>query len=152
MAKSKQLGGGIWALIGIGIYLALQKGVSFVASQFAVLTPRINFTNITFNGVQANVIVPIQNNTPASVPVQSLQGVIKYGNQVLSNVNLKQPTTIGANSTVDLTIDFYIDYAIVGGGIINIINSGNYVSNFFFEGQAVVGGLVIPVNQRIPLL
>ena len=152
MAKSKQLSPSLWALIGVGLYLALQKGAGFIAQQFQVLTPRINFQNPTFQGIQADVIVPIQNNTPASVPLDSLVGVVKYGTQALASVNINQAITIDANTTIDIPIDFDINYAQVGSSLINIINGGNYSSNFIFQGQAVVAGIVIPINQRIPLL
>lgn len=152
MAKTQKLSPTAYALIGVGIYLALQRGVGFIAQQFQILTPRINFDDPTFQGIKADVILPVQNNTPVTVTLNSLVGVVRYGSQVLANVYINQPISINANSTVDITIDFNINYAQVGSSLVNIINSGNYLSNFIFEGQAQVEGIVLPINQRIPLL
>lgn len=152
MAKSNQISPIQWAFIGIGAYLLFGKAVSFVANQFKVLTPRVNFGSITFQGIQANIIIPIQNNTPVTVPLNGVQGVIKYGQEVIGQVNVTGPIDISANSVEEIFVDFWITPQMVGGSIINLINSGNYVNSFSFQGNVVISDVVIPVNQKIPLL
>lgn len=99
--------------------------------------------------VRVEFTQPLTNSTGAAIPVQSIQGVIRYGQNVLTNFYINQAFTIEAHDTTNLRFSAVIEYATLTQSVANIIDSQEWLQALIIEGHAVSGGVVFPFSETV---
>lgn len=139
----------LYAIIGVFIYNALKKkGYEFASRAFSPGVPQIKFTLLTPTGINANILLPVTNNTDLPLPVQSAEISLFYGNDFLGNTRLIEPVTIQARETTNIKLNLFISFAGLSASIIELIQS-RQVGQLYASGTVTAGGVKIPFTYNV---
>lgn len=120
-----------------------------LASKVSVGTLQAQGLTFSPTGVNFTLIMPLNNNTGVSVPVDGFTGSLFYGPYNLAGLALVQPVTVQAGSSTALEFLVNIPYANLAGSVVDIIKSGNWLNGARVEGILNAAGVNIPINQPI---
>ncbi len=139
---------GVLALIGF-----------FVSRQTARITEKILIGTIgakikgfSPQGVTIALRIPITNNSSVSMPIDSFQGSLMYGQYNLSQLFLSSPFTIEAGKTNVLPIDAVIDYSNTVSNVSSMVANGTWWQSFRVVGTVKSKGLSFSLNQPIQII
>ena len=138
-------------LLAIGYYL-IKQGSGAISQRIIPGVPTIRFTNLNISGIRAKISLPITNNTPAPLPLDSFIGALWYGPHQLAQVNFTTPVMIRPGQTQVLPINAVTDFAQVGQEILDFVGSGQLLHPLYIKGNLISVRLVIPINQKIQLV
>lgn len=141
-------------LAGIGalLYLAFQYLGGVVASYFSVGTPRFKVKALKPTFFEGTLILPIINNTPASIPIDGFKGQLLYGQYKLADIAVNQPFSLTANDTAEMPVSVYIGYGDLSGNLVDLISSGSFLQSLRVKGHVFSKGVVVPVDNTIQLI
>lgn len=141
-----------WIGIGFLMWQVLKGAGSAIASYFDIGIPRIKLGKLTFTGLRAQVFLPIINRSPASVPIDSFQGSLLYGQYNISNLYLDRPVQIERNGSTELQFNVFMDFGRLSDNVVDMISNGQYLNSFRIKGHITSKGVVFPVDQPIQII
>lgn len=137
-------------LIGAGVYILSQYVAGYAAKNFTVKSAKLRISNLTVTGVDGQVIMSVQNTTPAPVPIQSIAGEILYSGTPVASYVVNQPFTIEAESTTTLPpIAFSVPFLGLSRAITQAIATGDWATYATIRGIARAGGVNIPFSYPL---
>lgn len=152
MAKTRKKGGikpWMFVVAGLGIVAVVALNVSrkIYVKSMRVKIPKIDLAKITLR-----LIVEVVNNSGVGVPIDAITGVLKYGNDPISAVNLPSSLVIKGNQTTLMELDLIIPYENLTEQVLKIVKNGTWYRGLYFEGHVVSKGILIPIKQNIQVL
>lgn len=135
-------------ILAIGYFAFEHLGSAFL-SKLGFGRPALSVQSWQATHVAVSFRLPITNNTPVAIPVQSIQGNIKYGNNVLTNFFVSNHFVIEGNGTTQINFEGIIDYAQLTGSIANVIESREWLQALVFEGHVVSNNLIFPFRETV---
>lgn len=141
------------ALIGAGFYIFSMR----VASQFIVGNVRatgFRLQELFSTGMlRGKLIIPIDNRSPISAPIERFEGVILYRNYLpLANVVIADPVVLRAGESTDMIVDVNVGLGTLTDSVVRAIQDNAYFPSFYIKGKAYTSGVVIPINQNIQII
>lgn len=136
-----------WAGIIAIIYLVANQAANAILARIFVGSPTIQLGTISLSGIEVTLKVPVSNNTPLPIPVDSLQATVNYGGQPLTDVYLNQSLQIAPNDTTILTFRAILDYAQLSQSVANIIDTQSWLQALTFKGFVTSAGVVFPFEE-----
>lgn len=152
MAKQKKKGGikpWMYVVAGLGVIAALAINVSrkVYVKSIKVRIPKIDFAKVTLR-----LAVEIVNNSGVGLPIDAITGVLKYGNDPISGVNLPTSVVIKGNQSTTLDLDLIVPFQNLSEQVIKLFKDGTWYRYIYFEGHIVSKGVMIPIKQNIQIL
>lgn len=152
MAKTRKKGGiqpWMYVVAGLGIVAAVALNVSrkIYVKSMKIKIPKIDFAKVTLR-----LIIEVVNNSGVGVPIDAITGVLKYGNDPISAVNLPSSLVIKGNQTTLMELDLIIPYENLTEQVLKIVKNGTWYRGLYFEGHVVSKGILIPIKQNIQVL
>ena len=135
-------------ILGIA-YLVINAISNAIYSRIQFGTTGIKLGTVTAQGVNVEITQPITNTNPVSFPVEQLEFNVLYGDNVLSRVVMPQEVSIEANETTLLEFDAFLNFGDLGGSVMDLINSGEYLQALRVKGFAKSSDIVIPFTNTI---
>lgn len=145
----------LW-IAGIAVvgYLLYRKGID-VYSKIEYGFTRIRFGRFSATpqgvGVEATVIQPITNRSNLPVPLNALEGVIKYGNDTLATFRLDNPIVIEPGQTTDVVLRSNVDLIGALTEVQEIVNTQQFLQALSFKGSATSLGINFPFNHTVQI-
>ena len=127
--------------------LALNIGRKIYVKSMRVKVPKIDFAKVTLR-----LVLEIVNNSGVGVPIDAITGVLKYGNDPISGVNLPTSLVIKGNQTTSMELDLIIPFENLTEQVIKLVKNGTWYRGLYFEGHVVSKGILIPIKQNIQVL
>lgn len=127
--------------------LALNVGRKIYVKSMRVKVPKIDFAKVTLR-----LVLEIVNNSGVGVPIDAITGVLKYGNDPISGVNLPTSLIIKGNQTTSMELDLIIPFENLTEQVIKLVKNGTWYRGLYFEGHVVSKGILIPIKQNIQVL
>lgn len=127
--------------------LALNVGRKIYVKSMRVKVPKIDFAKVTLR-----LVLEIVNNSGVGVPIDAITGVLKYGNDPISGVNLPTSLVIKGNQTTSMELDLIIPFENLTEQVIKLVKNGTWYRGLYFEGHVVSKGILIPIKQNIQVL
>ena len=133
-------------------YHFLKSTAGEMAKRIIVGQPTITFSGIGVQGIRAKLNLPVTNNTPAPLPIDSFKGALFYGPHKLAQIVMINGAVIRSGQKKVFSIDVRADFIEVGEEILNFVGSGNLIHPLYIKGQLVSANIVFPVNHKIRVL
>lgn len=127
--------------------LALNVGRKIYVKSMRVKVPKIDLAKVTLR-----LVLEIVNNSGVGVPIDAITGVLKYGNDPISGVNLPTSLVIKGNQTTSMELDLIIPFENLTEQVIKLVKNGTWYRGLYFEGHVVSKGILIPIKQNIQVL
>lgn len=138
-----------WVGIAALAYFGFNMLYNAVYNRVGFGKPRIRLSNPTLTSVRAEITFPIENNNPVAFPLEGLIAQVVYGPYILATLVQSQPVEIKANDTTLLVFNTRLDYANLGGSIMALVESGEFLQTLRIRGEAISSGLKIPFDNPI---
>lgn len=147
MAKTRKKGGikpWMYVVAGLGIVAAVALNVKrkIYVKSIRIKVPKIDFAKITLR-----LTIDIVNQSGVGVPIDAITGVLKYGNDPISAVNLPTSLVIKGNQTSMLELDLIIPYENLTEQVLKIVKNGTWYRGLYFDGHVVSRGVLIPISN-----
>lgn len=139
---------GILALIGGVGYFIFSK----VAAKVYAEDVKMKITRSSFSELIGQVLITVKNKLGASIPVQSFNGKLYYGNYIIADLKLNNTIQVATGTSTVVPIDFEVGYLDMAANVVNILQSGSYLYPFSVKGTLVLEGITIPINQKIDVI
>lgn len=137
-------------LIGAGAYLLSQYAAGYAAKNFAVRSAKLRIGAITPTGLEGQVIMSVENSTPAAVPIQSIMGEILYSGTAIANFVVPEPFRLDSNAVTQLPpISFSVPFTGLSRAVIDAIATGNWATYATVRGIARAAGVNIPFSYPL---
>ena len=140
-----------WMIVLAGVaaigVLALNVSRKIYVKSMRVKVPKIDFAKVTLR-----LVLEIVNNSGVGVPIDAITGVLKYGNDPISGVNLPTSLVIKGNQTTSMELDLIIPFENLTEQVIKLVKNGTWYRGLYFEGHVVSKGILIPIKQNIQVL
>lgn len=137
-------------LIGAGIYILGQYLSGYAAKNFAVKSAKLRVSRLTVEGIEGQVIMSVENATPAPVPIQSITGEILYTGSPVASFVSPESFEIAANAVTQLPpILFSVPFLGLSRAAINAISTGQWATFATIRGIARTGGVNIPFSYPL---
>ena len=127
--------------------LALNVGRKIYVKSMRVKVPKIDFAKVTLR-----LVIEVVNNSGVGVPIDAITGVLKYGSDPISGVNLPTSLVIKGNQTTSMELDLIIPFENLTEQVIKLVKNGTWYRGLYFEGHVVSKGILIPIKQNIQVL
>lgn len=127
--------------------LALNVGRKIYVKSMRVKVPKIDFAKVTLR-----LVIEVVNNSGVGVPIDAITGVLKYGSDPISAVNLPTSIVIKGNQTTLMELDLIIPFQNLTEQVIKLVKNGTWYRGLYFEGHVVSKGILIPIKQNIQVL
>jgi hypothetical protein len=141
-------------LAGIGalLYLGFQWLAGRVSNLLTVGTIAAKNLKLNPTGLSFTLNLPVINDTGVSLPLESFNGVLRYGSYQLANLNMNNPITVAAGQTTVLQFDIVIPFAQLADSVVAIIQDQSWLNAAYVEGMIRASGLNIPIEQPIQVV
>lgn len=123
-----------------------------VSRKIYVKSVKVNVPKIDFAKVTLRLVMEIVNQSGVGVPIDAITGVLKYGNDPISGVNLPTGVVIKGNQTTSIELDLIVPFQNLSTQVIDMFKKGTWYRGLYFEGYVVSKGILIPIKQNIQLL
>lgn len=141
-----------YAVIGFFLYTWLMdKGAQFSA-KFRVKAPRLKITRLAPTGAEMQLILPVENSSSTTIPVDDLDVQIYYSNEQIASTRLNRPVSIKAGETTPIYLNLFIPYAGLSVSVVNLIQTGQFETNVLADGTITSSGVTIPFTQTITFI
>lgn len=149
MAKKKGIKPWMIVVAGLAAVAAVALNVSrkIYVKSVKVKVPKIDFAKVTLR-----LVMEIVNQSGVGVPIDAITGVLKYGNDPISGVNLPAGVLIKGNQTTSIELDLIVPFQNLSTQVIDMFKKGTWYRGLYFEGHVVSKGILIPIKQNIQLL
>lgn len=127
--------------------VALNVSRKIYVKSVKVKVPKIDFAKVTLR-----LVMEIVNQSGVGVPIDAITGVLKYGNDPISGVNLPAGVLIKGNQTTSIELDLIVPFQNLSTQVIDMFKKGTWYRGLYFEGHVVSKGILIPIKQNIQLL
>lgn len=152
MARSRSITSPFWILILGGLSILIFSGFRAAGdtmSRFSVQSITARIHKLLWEGIVVRLTMNIENESGVAIPIDSFQGVLKYGQQVVAPIHLLNPVTIERGQTSSVQFDVPISYTTLGQNITALIESGQFLNNLRVEGVVTAGGINVPFTKNI---
>lgn len=149
MANKKGIKPWMIVVAGLAAVAAVALNVSrkIYVKSVKVKVPKIDFAKVTLR-----LVMEIVNQSGVGVPIDAITGVLKYGNDPISGVNLPAGVLIKGNQTTSIELDLIVPFQNLSTQVIDMFKKGTWYRGLYFEGHVVSKGILIPIKQNIQLL
>lgn len=139
----------MYVVAGLGVFVAVAMNVSrkVYVKSIKVRIPKIDFAKVTLR-----LAVEVVNNSGVGLPVDAITGVLKYGNDPISGVNLPTSIVIKGNQSTSFDLDLIVPFQNLSQQVIKMFKDGTWYRYIYFEGYIVSKGVLIPIKQNIQVL
>lgn len=169
MAKSAKNTFFTVAFIGLVAWFLLKQSV-----RIDVGTPSVSYLAAKGNGLTVNIKLPILNRSDLSYPIEGFLGQLRYQENVIGNVMLKNPVTIPARSSANTEFVATIDWGSLASQTYDFLNQGGVINwllkkvglptgstnpaepsvkidwtKFNIHGTLYVGGVAVDIDQNL---
>lgn len=146
MAKNNSLFIKLGLLAGAVLLFAGAKAAQLIGG-LAITFQRVSLAGSVVDP-RALITLKVQNPSPLGITLQSLQGRLLYDQQFLANVKTTAPVKIepGAAVFFDLEAQTTLKSAL---DIIGQFLTKKIKNRFFFDGTVRVGGIDLPIKQKL---
>jgi len=141
-----------WAGWGAILYFAAKYLGGAIASRFSVGMPRFQVKALRPTFFEGVLSIPIQNNTPASIPIDGFKGQLLYGQYKLADVAVNQSFSLPAKDQADMNVNVYVGYGDFTGNLVDLISRGDFLQQLRVKGHVYSAGLVVPIDNTIQLV
>jgi len=140
-----------WMIVLAGVaaigVLALNVSRKIYVKSIRVKIPKLDFAKVTLR-----MLVEIVNQSGVGVPIDGITGVLKYGSDPISGVNLPTSVVIKAKNTTTMELDLIVPYQNLSEQVLKMFKTGTWYRGIYFEGHVLSKGVLIPVKQNIQIL
>ena len=137
------------AIAGLGLFLFLRSALARATERVTVKGIRARLKNTSFTSTTVEIYLDIVNATGLSVPVDSFDGRIRYGGTILAPLVSKEPVVLQHGQHSTMVMQAQIQYTHLAANIVELLQSGQFISNLTVEGVLRAGGISVPVQQNI---
>ncbi|MEL6924847.1 MAG: LEA type 2 family protein [Bacteroidota bacterium] len=143
----------IFHYVGIGAvaWLVLRRFLGGVVERVQLVKAKASTPRFDLDSADFVLTLTLKNQLPFSIPSNTFTGVLRYGNDVLANINTSL-ISIGANESKDVPFDVSLSYGQLGTSLVNIIRSGELLRAARIEGTLYSNGISVPISQTITLV
>lgn len=135
--------------IAILLFTGFRKAEEYAMRSFSVKDIGARIDKWLIDGVLLKLTMNIQNESGVPIPIDSFQGVIKYGNTILAPVSLTNPTTILSGQTTTIPFTVPVSYAGLATNLASMIKSKNFINSLQIQGVVTAGGVNVPFTKNI---
>lgn len=133
----------------IFLFMGLRAAASYAAARFSIGAIKARIHSIDLSGVLIKITMAIRNDSGIAIPVESFEGVLKYGESILAPINLSNPMTIQTGTETIVPLDARINYSNLADNVKSLIMSGNYLSQLSISGRVTAGGITVPFTKNL---
>lgn len=135
--------------IAVVLFSGFKAAQDYAMKSFSVKDIGARIDKWLLDGVLLKLTMNIQNESGVPIPIDSFQGVIRYGNTVLAPVSLSNPTTILSGQTTTVPFTVPISYAGLASNLATMIKSKNFINSLQIQGVVSAGGVNVPFTKNI---
>ena len=129
-------------------YLLLSKTGDKVLEGFSVKKAKVINTSLTFEGVEIDIDLELQNDNVTGGTVNSFAGSLVWGGQVLSRVSFPNPVEIAAMGITNIPVLATIKFEEIADSLVSIVASGTWINDAKITGTLTMkNGVTIPVEK-----
>ncbi|MEL6143771.1 MAG: hypothetical protein AAFU67_19435, partial [Bacteroidota bacterium] len=114
--------------------------------------PSIRVNRFNFQGLNLDLSIPVTNNTPAGVAIESFVGRLMYGTYKLADINMLEPVTITGNGVSTLMTRVDVSIADLGQNVVSLIENQDWLQSLRIVGTLRALNVNFPVDQSIRLI
>lgn len=138
---------GFLAVGGIALFAFGKK----LTSQIYVKKVSAQDIKLTWTGITGKIILEIQNNSEFAATITGFIGKVLYGEFPVADLNIASPITIQTGTSTIVPINITVGYEQLPESIINIVQSGQYLSALKVKGNLYGQGITLPIDYTIRL-
>lgn len=133
----------------LGAYLFFKWAGGALSDRFSVSYAGMRPRGFDLEGLKLEVRIRMRNETPASLPVDGVSGILKYMGAGVANFSVPTSFSIPANGETTQTVNVTIPIQNVTGAVEQVLTSGNFTTSFQLVGQVISGGVVFPFSANV---